>query len=90
MGELMGAREDFETVRRAAHFMSQIAQDEPTDPVTCHYRVLAKASANEAAFIRLAKAGIQDEVVDVAYAVLAEDRPGGPASTWRPVTEADA
>lgn len=75
----MGAREDFMAVRRAAQFLGTIAQDESSDAVTCWQRVLAKASASEVAFIRLTKAGIQEEVIDLAYAVLGEGRPGGPA-----------
>lgn len=75
----MGAREDYMAVRRAASWLSTIAQGEPTDPVTCHQQLLAKASVNEVAFIRLHKAGIQDEVIDLAYAILGEQRPGGPA-----------
>jgi hypothetical protein len=75
----VSARDDFMAVRRAAHFLGTIAQGESSDPVTCWQQVLAKASAREIDFIRLAKAGIQDEMIDLAYAILTEDRPGGPA-----------
>ena len=66
----MGAREDFMTMRRAALVTISAAQA----------ALLFKASCNEAAFIRLTKAGIQAEVIDLAYAVLGEERPGGPAT----------
>lgn len=65
----MGAREDFMMMRRAALIPGLAAQSV----------LLAKASASEAAFIRLAKVGIQAEMIDLAYAVLGETRPGGPA-----------
>lgn len=78
----MGAREDFMAVRRAAHHLGTISQGEPSDPVTCHQRLLAKASAREVDFMRLYKAGIQSEVIDLAYAILAEKRAEGPAADW--------
>ena len=78
----MGAREDFMTVRRAAQFLGTIAQGEPSDPVSCYQRVMATASAREADFIRLYKTPVYAAVVDCAYTILNEERPGGPASDW--------
>jgi hypothetical protein len=80
----MGAREDFMTVRRAAQFLSTIAQGEPSDPVSCNQRIMAKASAREAEFIRLYSTPVYAEIVDFAYAILAETRPEGPAADWTP------
>lgn len=42
--------------------------------------LLRKAGDQEIAFIRLTKAGVQEGVIDLAYAVLGEEREGGPAS----------
>lgn len=71
----MGAREDYMTMRRAANLMS--GATEPEELATA--ALLRAASAGETAFIRLAKAGIQNEVVDLAWALIGEPRPGGPA-----------
>lgn len=76
----MGAREDFMAVRRAAVHTDQDPEGGP-NPYDCMQRLLARASAREADFIRLHKAGIQAEVIDLAYAVLGEEREGGPAVT---------
>lgn len=71
----MGAREDYMAMRRAAALMS--GGTEPSEVQTA--ALLRKASANETSFIRLAKAGIQDEMINLAWAVIGETRPGGPA-----------
>lgn len=72
----MGAREDFMVVRRAAQRLSHAT--ELTEIGTGI--LLSRASASEAAFIRLGGAKIQAEVIDLAYAVLGERRPEGPAA----------
>lgn len=65
----MGAREDFMAVRRASGV-----------PGTQALRDLLRLIGDkEITFIRLAEAGIQAEVIDLAYALLGERRPGGPA-----------
>lgn len=74
----MGAREDFMAIRRAASALALNA-GEPSEAGRCVQRLLAKASAGEVRFVRLRKGGVQDEIIDLAYAVLREDRPGGPA-----------
>jgi hypothetical protein len=65
----MGAREDFMAVRRAANVPGVAALS----------ALLRKAGTREVDFIRLKKAGIQAEVIDLAYAILGETRAEGPA-----------
>ncbi len=84
--EQTDARRDFMAIRRAAQFLGTIASGERTDPATCYQRVLAKVST-ETQFIRLRHSYIRAEIIDMAWAVLGENRPGGPASNWQPVTE---
>lgn len=73
----MGAREDFMVVRRAAQRLSHATELSEIGTGV----LLRRASATEADFIRLGKAKIQAEVIDLAYAVLGETRPEGPALT---------
>lgn len=74
----MGFREDYMVVRRAAAHAEMAALfDKPA--LSSATANLLKRSAREVDFIRLAKAGIQAEVIDLAYAVLGETRPEGPA-----------
>jgi hypothetical protein len=75
----MSARDDFMAIRRAAQYLRTIASGEATDQVTCKQILLERVSSREADFIRLRKAGIQAEVIDLAWAVLGEERPGGSA-----------
>lgn len=81
----MGAREDFMTVRRAAQVLA--AQQVLTPVEVAVGKVLGAASEREIHFIRLRKQRAQGEIVDLAYAVLGEQRPDGPASDWVPVKE---
>lgn len=75
----MGAREDYMTMRRAAMNLTELG-DEAAGPIlAATAATLRKASASETAFIRLAKAGVQSEMIDLAWAVIGESRPGGPA-----------
>jgi len=69
-------------VRRAAQFLGTIAQDGPDDPVTCVQRIMLAAGAREVDFIRLYRTPLYGAVIDYAYAVLSEQRPGGPAGDW--------
>lgn len=72
----MGAREDFEALRRASGML------EGVHPDSVHGRLrllLRRSGAQEVVFIRLHKAGVQAEMIDLAYAVLGEQRPGGSA-----------
>lgn len=79
----MGAREDFEAVRRAAGKLESDPPGGPANPYACVRRLLAKAGAREMAFFELSKRSFFPEVIDLAYAVLGEERPGGPASeSW--------
>ena len=74
----MGAREDFMTMRRAAQYAERTRG--PGHPIQgCLAALLAKASVNEMSFIALSKRAFYPEVIDLAYAVLGEERPGGPA-----------
>lgn len=71
----MDTRQDFMAVRRAATLMSHA-----TDPSELATAVLLRhASVDELTFIRLGNAGVQSAVVDLAWAVLGESRPGGAA-----------
>lgn len=67
------------TMRRAAVDLSQMSIPAQSTIMAATAALLRRASASETAFIRLAKAGIQDELVDMAWAVIGEPRPGGPA-----------
>lgn len=78
----MGAREDFETVRRASQFLRGVAPGGPEDPVTCVQRILASAGSREVDFIRLYSTPLYAAVIDYAYVLLGEKRPGGPAGDW--------
>lgn len=74
----MAAHEDYMAMRRAAHFAERTGDD--SHPLQQGMaRLLSKASASDLAFIRLSKAGVQDELIDLAWALLGEQRPGGPA-----------
>lgn len=75
----MGAHEDYMVMRRAAHHSARTT--DAARPVQHGLTaLLSKASASELSFIRLVKAGVQDEMIDLAWAVLGEERPGGPAA----------
>lgn len=83
----MGAREDFMAMRRAVLAMDQAVDvdewrrhGDPLSPFQCSAALFRVATRNEVAFIRLAKAGVQNELIDLAWAVLGEKRPGGPAA----------
>lgn len=78
----MGAREDFMVVRRAAQFLSTISSGEHDDPVACVQRIMKASGSREVDFIRLYSTPLYAAVVDYAYAVLSEKRPGGPAGDW--------
>lgn len=75
----MGAREDYMTMRRAAMNLAELGDAAAGPILAATAATLRKASANETAFIRLAKAGVQNEMIDLAWAVIGEARPGGPA-----------
>lgn len=68
----MGAREDFMAVRRAAVIMSGA-----TDPVElATAALLTKAGSRELYFLEMCKRPFYPEVIDLAYAILGEERPG--------------
>jgi len=69
-------------VRRASQFLGTLGQGEVDDPVTCNQRLFAAASHNEVDFIRLYNTPVYGALIDYAYALMAETRPGGPASDW--------
>lgn len=75
----MGFREDFMVVRRAAVHAEMAALSGQPALSSALAGVLKKVSANEFRFINLHKIGAQAEVIDLAYAVLGEERPDGPA-----------
>lgn len=81
----MGAHEDFMVMRRAAHYSARTTG--AAHPVQHGLAaLLARASASDLSFIRLAKAGVQDEMIDLAWAILGEERPGGPAVEEHTIT----
>lgn len=80
----MGAREDFETVRRAAQFLrSTVRPGVSSSPATCTQRLMEAAGSREVDFIRLYSTPLYAAVIDLAYAALGEERAGGPAGDWR-------
>jgi hypothetical protein len=80
----MGAREDFMAVRQASGRLEGEWPRHPAEVTSCLQAVLRKAGDQEVNFIRLEKAGIQAEVIDLAYAVLGETRAEGPAVAKAP------
>ena len=84
----MGAREDYMVLRRASVGLTRLAEDDASARIlTATAALLRRASSSECAFIRLAKAGVQGELIDLAYAVTGEERPGGPAVLPQEVAE---
>lgn len=82
----MGVQEDFDTLRRAAVAMERALADEyrgPDDPPSlfmCSAALFRKASARELLYAELTRRPFYGEVIDLAYAVLGEARPGGSAA----------
>lgn len=77
----MGVSEDYMVVRRAAVHLERLEAVTRPDVQTVEAcAALLRRAAKETGFIRLYKAGIQAEVIDLAYAVLDEKRPEGPAA----------
>lgn len=62
-------------MRRAAAHLKTISSGEKSDPVHCQQVLLSAASRSELHFIRLYKGSVQSEIIDLAYAVLGEQRP---------------
>jgi hypothetical protein len=73
----MGVRDDYMAMRLAAHRFTQSAALSRVDRAVG--ALLKRASADETRFIRLRHGGVLAETIDLAYAVLGEERPGGPA-----------
>lgn len=82
----MTARDDFMAVRRAAQYVeSGKAHAHGDEVAAAQAALLRKASAREMGFIELYKRTFYAEVIDLAYAIMGERRPGGLAAE----TEAD-
>jgi hypothetical protein len=77
----MGAREDFEAIRHASGKLTVAAECNGSPIMGAVAQLMRRAGGQETAFIRLAKAGVQAEIIDLAWAVLGEERPGGPATS---------
>lgn len=80
----MAVRDDFMAVRRAAARLEIETADwdrKSGKPLVSDAlaALLRKASVNELPFMRLRVPGIQAELIDLAYDVLGEERPGGRA-----------
>lgn len=81
----MGAREDFMALRRAAqHLQSSkdyaLAELYGDAVILTQTALFKRASARELDFIELSKRPFFGEVIDLAWAVIGEARPGGPAA----------
>jgi hypothetical protein len=84
----MGTHEDYLAVRRASINLTGLEVAADSRIMSATAALLRRAASSDLAFIRLHKAGIQDEVIDLAWAVNGEERPGGPAV--KPVEETAA